>query len=235
MGSLSTSLRWLTAALAIGGCEASVAPIQVGPGCPEQPVRAPSRVAAEPEQLIDNFESASAFLPRLGGRDGTWVLGSDGTAAQLDAESSDQCAARGQRAGHFAGHGFSSWGANWTAVLRSSASAMAVAYDATAYGGISFWAAVSTDVPAPFSLPVGVTTLDVAWNGGVCPTCMEHYYRTTISLDHVWRRFELRFADLAQSSSEEVPVAPRLEELVGVIFWPEADFDVWLDDLRFEP
>jgi hypothetical protein len=110
---------------------------------------------------------------------------------------------------------------------------MAVPYDATPYGGISFWAAVSPNVPLPFSLPVGVTTMDVAWNGGICATCMD-YYGTTVSLGHAWRRFELRFADLAQSGSGDPLVALRRDELVGLIFWPTEDFDLWLDDVRFE-
>jgi hypothetical protein len=29
--------------------------------------------------------------------------------------------------------------------------------------------------------------------------------------------------------------ALRRDQLVGVIFWPDRDFDVWIDDVRFEP
>ncbi len=186
--------------------------------------------------MIDDFEHEGASLPVRGDRDGAWILGSDGSAEPPEASVSEHCAARGRRAGHFAGSGFSSWGANWTAVLRSTADGAATPYDATTYGGISFWAAVSPNMPAPFSLPVGVTTLDVAWNGGICATCMDHYYGTTISLGHAWRRFELRFSDLvAQNGGGDPPIALRLDELVGVIFWPAEDFDLWLDDVRFEP
>jgi hypothetical protein len=234
MTSHVSSRLWLIAALGFTACSASVEPIEVAASCPDQPIRGPSQFAAAPEQqLIDDFEHESQSLPRLGGRDGAWILGSDSTGAHLEANVSDKCAGRGQRAGHFVGNGFSNWAANWTAVLRSQPGGTAVAYDATPYGGISFWAAVSSDSPAPFSLPVGVTSMDVAWNGGICTKCMD-YYRSTVSVDRAWRRFELRFSDLAQTGMGEPQVALRLEKFVGVIFWPQADFDVWVDDVRFE-
>ena len=110
-----------------------------------------------------------------------------------------------------------------------------MAYDGTPYSGVSFWAATSAQADAPVALPVGVTTMDVAWNGGICSKCMD-FYRTSISIDGVWRRFQLRFDALAQDGTGEPQVALRVEQLVGVIFWPEpdGDFDLWVDDLRFE-
>jgi hypothetical protein len=229
------SLCGLSAVLAIAACDARLAPIEVAASCPEQPLRGPSRFADEPEQrLIDDFEHESPPLPRVGGRDGAWVLGSDGTSTHVEASVSDRCAGRGLRAGHLSGSGLSGWGANWTALLRAQPGGTAVPYDATPYRGVSFWAAISGSVPAPFSLPVGVTTMDVAWNGGICSKCMD-YYRTSISLDHVWKRYDLRFSDLAQTGSGQPQVALRLDKFVGVIVWPQRDFDVWLDDVRFEP
>ena len=230
----SLSLCALSALLAIAGCSADVAPIEVAAGCPLQPVRGPARFADDPEQaLIDDFEHESPSLPRLGGRDGFWVLGEDGTGGHFEAGISDACAGRGRRAGHFAGSGFSSWGANWTAVLRDQPGGMAVPYDVARYGGISFWAAVSPDVPAPFSLPVGLTTMDVAWNAGICTRCMD-YYRTTVSLDHAWKRFDVRFSDLAQTGTGDPLVPLRRDQVVGLIFWPDHAFDFWIDDARFE-
>ena len=223
------------ALLVIAGCSASVAPIDVAAGCPEQPVRGPSQFAGEPAQrLIDDFEHEGTFIPELEARDGLWILGSDETEDALDARVSDQCAGRGQRAGHFVGSGFTSWGANWTALLRDSKGGRALPYDATRYGGVSFWAALSPDMPEPYSLPVGVTTMDVAWNGGICARCMD-YYRNDVPIEHAWRRFELRFDQLEQEGSGDPLVDLRKDELVGVIFWPESDFDLWIDDVRFEP
>lgn len=222
------------AVFALSGCSAEITPIEVAAGCPDRPERGPARLDDElDELLIDDFEDGAMSLPRVSGRNGVWVIGSDGTFDQLEAIVSDECAGRGQNAGHFVGSGFSRWGANWTAVFRDSGGGTAVPYDATSYLGFSFWAAAGDDVSTPLSLPVGVTSVDVAWNGGVCTECMD-YYRTEVTLDRSWRRFEVRFADLAQIGVGDPLVALRLDQLVGVIFWPETDFDVWIDDVRFE-
>jgi hypothetical protein len=224
--------------LASAGCSVSIAPIDVASGCPEQPARTPARseAAAEADAMIDDFEHEGVSLPRHGGRDGVWAMGSDGTADELEAKLSDHCAARGQGAGHFVGNGFSGWGATWTALLRNPAGGMGTEYDATAYGGVSFWAALSPEAPAPFSLPVGVTNPapDAAAGGVGCPRCLD-YYSSEVVLDHTWRRFALRFSDLTQLNNGNPLVPVRLDELVGVTFWPAGDFDIWIDDVRFEP
>jgi hypothetical protein len=230
-----SSLYGWAFALATAGCDVNIAPIKVADGCPEQALRGPSRRADAPEeQSIDDFEHEDDALPRRADRDGEWTMGWDGTGERPEASASDRCAARGRRAGHFVGNGLTGWGANWTAVLRDPTSGTALPYDGSSYGGVSFWAATSPNAPVPFSLPVGITTSDVAWNGGICSTCMDYYYGTTVSLGHAWRRFEFRFSDLAQNGSGHAPIPLRLEALVGVIFWPTGTFDVWLDDVRFE-
>jgi hypothetical protein len=216
------------------GCGATLEPIEVGPGCPDAPLREPQRWAGADESLlIDDFEDLDDHLRRSAGRDGAWILGSDMTGPEPTAESSARCAARGQGVGHFASRGLTDWGTNWTAVLRRSPGGAAAAYDASAYQAVSFWAAVSAESDQ-LSLPVGVTTLDVAWNGGICSVCMD-FYRTRVTLTSTWQRFVVPFGALEQAGNG-VPQAPlRLDRLVGFILWPEGDFELWLDDVRFEP
>lgn len=217
------------------GCSVSVEPIVVADGCPQQPARGTSRLEATSANLLDDFEHEGASLPRRGGRDGMWVSASDGSSDEVEWSVSEHCAARGQRAGHFVGRGLSGWGATWTALLRTSTGSTTT-YDASAYGGISFWAAQGTQMAAPLSVPVGVT--NPAPEGGSsrvgCASCLD-YYATDISLDHHWRRFELRFSDLVQLDNGNPTAALRIDEIVGLTFWPEGDFDIWVDDVRFEP
>src|SRR5262245_11870932 len=77
-------------------------------------------------------------------------------------------------------------------------------FDATMYSAISFWVAVGPTVPEPFEQPLGLTTMDNAWNGGICPTtpknlCMD-YYATTVKLTRTWQRFVIKFSDLKQGN-----------------------------------
>jgi hypothetical protein len=221
----------LAALLMAGACDPSLAPIEVGPGCPQQPLRGPEQfaLAAPTDRLIDDFESGDNSLPRIGGRTGTWIVGYD-LSELPKAEILSTCVARGSFAGHFTGAGFTSWGANWTAVLKSGA---AVPFDATAYSAISFWAAVGGNAVAPDKIPMGVTTTEVAWNGGMCTMCMD-FFRTTVTLSRSWQRVVIPLSSLAQAGWGVPQVSLRRDQLVGFIMWPDHQFDIWIDDVRFE-
>jgi len=225
----------LAAVLALSGCDAELEPIRVASGCPEAPLRGPLEFADEPAaRLIDDFEDNDDHLAVVDGRNGSWIIGKDGSSEPV-ADNSTRCAARGERAGHFMGAGFLNWGANWTAVFKKAdASGIAQPYDATSYHAIYFWAATGPEAMPPYALPVGVTTLDVAWNGGICAVCMD-YYRTEVELSTAWQRFVVPFSSLAQIGEGDPLTALKPDELVGFIMWPVRDFDVWIDDVRFEP
>ncbi len=216
------------------GCGPSVEPIEVDPVCPDQPLRGPESYAAEPaDRLIDDFESGDYRLAQVSGRDGSWILGSDGSSGKLIDEVSPQCVARGKFSGHFAARGFTSWGNNWTAVFRSSSST-ALPYDGSKWSGISFWAAFGSDNGPEFAVPMGLTTMDNAWNSGGCTVCMD-FYAAKVPLSHSWQRFVIRFNQMAQSGFGNPLVPMRRDQLVGFIIYPRQQFDIWIDDLRFEP
>ena len=226
----------LAALLSGAGCGGSLEPILNPPGCPRQPVREPSKFASEPAaRLIDDFETGDGRLAPEEGRDGYWVRGEDFTGALVTTQSS-QCAGRGGWSGHYSAYGWTGWGNNWTAVFQAVQNNTAVPFDAGAYGAISFWAAFGPYNPASFAVPVGVTTMDNAWNGGICtaPTCMD-YYGTKVSLTREWQRYVIPFEDLAQSGVGRPQVPMRKDQMVGFIIWPTQDFDIWIDDVRFEP
>jgi len=230
----------LCAALLLGSaCGGSVDPIVNPLGCPRAPVRGPTEYANDPAgQLIDDFETGDGHLPLLDGRNGYWVRGTDGTGA-LVAKPSNECAGRGGWAGHYSAYGWTGWGNNWTAVFEATTPTdAAVPYDARAWGGISFWAAFGPFNPSDFPVSLGVTTMDNAWNGGICSNatgaCMD-YYGTTVVLTHQWQRYVIRFQDLAQSGQGSPLLPMRKDQMVGFILWPHQDFDIWIDDVRFEP
>ena len=239
---LDTLVLTLTATLTLGACDSTFTPIEVAPGCPDQPQRGPEAFANGPAtQLIDDFEDGDGFIQALEGRDGLWVIGHDDTQGATVFEvsphrNSPDCSARGRQSAFFSWSGYTGWGANLTALFRG-ASSLAATWDGRAYGGVSFWAALPAD-RAPFDLPVGIMTIDNAWNGGVCShaagKCMDDY-GTTVHLTSKWERFEIRFDQLAQEGFG-APLTPmKRDKLVGLLFWPSRPTAIWLDDLRFEP
>jgi hypothetical protein len=214
-----------------GGCGAPIDPIQVGTGCPENPLRGPLAYVNEPvDQLISNFETGNAQLAVIAGRDGQWVEGSDGTEEAKIIEVSSRCAARGQWAGHFMARGFTKWGDNWTAAFRAP---NPVPYDGRAYVGISFWAAFGAENPAPFPIPVGIATMDTAWNSSLCSECTDHYM-TKVLPSQSWQRFMVKFDSMKQAGWGDPIVDMRRDQMVGFVVWPDHDFDLWIDDVRFE-
>jgi hypothetical protein len=226
----------LTAALLLG-CGRYVDPIQVAARCPDQPVRGPLEYTDEPRgQLIDDFESGTIYLPQIQGRTGYWWLAPDGTTGGLVGEASGQCAARDRFSGHFAAVWSTYWASTWTSIfVATPGNTIAAPYDASAYSGISFWAAFGGGNPAPFEVPVGVTTVDNAWNGGVCSKKCMDYYQVKVPLTRQWQRFVVRFDEMAQEGWGDPLVPLRKDQLVGLIIWPRQAFDIWIDDVRFEP
>jgi hypothetical protein len=226
----------MLALLAGTGCDASLDPIQVADGCPGRPLRGPLAYVGEPSiQLIADFEKDTDALANVDGRSGSWVVGSDGSSSEKPiAERSGQCAGRGSYAGHFAGRGFTRWGANWTAVFEPTSGGSPVPYDASKYSGVSFWAAFGGDNGPDFAVSMGITTMDNAWNSHLCQVCMD-YYRTRVRLTHDWKRFVLPFVSMAQDGHGSPLVPMRKDQMVGFILWPTQQFDIWIDDVRFEP
>jgi hypothetical protein len=236
------SILLLSAALAtVTACEVAVDPIAVSPGCPEMPLRGPEAMADVPiDRLIDDFEDMDTFLAPVGGRNGMWDSQSNLSSNMLTVHASTSCAARGKWAGHFVAAGFTRHGASVTAFFKAQIAntAPAVPYDGSDYSGISFWAATGSG-QEPFPAIVGLSTLDTVINGGVCSVCYD-FYGTTVPLTHTWQRFVLPYSSLAQGTTPEfngVPQLPlRKEALVGLLIWPDTtQFDIWIDDVRFEP
>ena len=232
----ATRVLLIAAVQVCGGCGPSVEPIKVAPGCPGQPVRGPDIYADEPaEQLIDDFEDGDLNLPTppIAGRDGSWIRGTDFSSGVLIVEVSSQCAGRGKFAGHFAARGFTSWGNNWTAVFRATSTSKPLPYDGSKYSAISFWAAFGADNGDLFQVPMGMTTMDNAWNSSGCTVCND-YYDAKVPLSRDWQRFVIPFSQMQQSGFGNPLIPMRRDQLVGFIIYPRQQFDIWIDDVRFE-
>jgi len=230
-----------------GACSPSVQPIVVAPGCPDEPLRGPDQYAGEPaELLIADFEpdpaansdggvqstGCSEKLHEIAGRDGSWARARDLTSKSVTFEASTACAARGQCAGHFATSTPTGWGNNWTAYFRSGNG-----YDASAYSGVSFWAAFGGDNGPDFAVPFGIVTTDTAPNSSLCGNNCGDDYMKGVELTHDWQRYVLRFDDpkLVQKGWGAVQTPLRRDQLVGFIIWTQQQSDIWIDDVRFEP
>jgi hypothetical protein len=220
------------------GCAASVEPIDVMPNCPEMPLRGPQEFSSAPDDtVIDDFETGDLRLKPVAGRTGSWV-GVATIGAQVFGEASTRCVARGLHSGHLTSTTpTANYPVNWNAVMVEPFSE-AHGWDASAYQGFSFWIAAGVNAQPPIETPIGVTTVDTVMGGGVCSVCGDYYAipaTKRIPLTHSWTRWVIKFSDLAQYGFGVPQVPLNRSKLVSIMIWPQAQFDIWIDDIRFEP
>jgi hypothetical protein len=166
---------------------------------------------------------------------GSWVgFGTPGSATVAGAPSG-ACVANGRYSGHLTGTQLTTYGGNWNAVLLGTF-AQAIPFDASAYSGFSFWVATGDEAVPPLEVPIGVMTRDTSAGAGICMPCGDYYKgRTPIPLTRNWTRWVVKFSELKQSGQGFPQVPLKKSELVSLMIWPENSYDIWIDDVRFEP
>ena len=189
--------------------------------------------------LIDDAEVGFPTLPHRAGRNGAWFLVHDESGGNVSpAQALNLVPARGNS--HFAasikGGGFTDWGAQLGASLKSPVSE----YDASAYCGVRFFAKGSGD-----GWTLLISDRHSSPNGGVCSLdsddpadwCYD-FPGKAFSPTADWQLFELPFAEL--SSLQGYTEEPRTLDASAVFdiifnFWSPngAAFELLIDDLSF--
>jgi hypothetical protein len=207
--------------------------------------------------MIDDMEDGDeAICVRDGpnGRHGPWVTVGDGSSMSTLVPAQGFLAptpiegGRGTSshyAAHFAGSGFTDWGALMGFTLNNDQGLFSSTYKASAYGGITFWMKSNVAVSVGFRVPA---TSPVE-KGGTCKdsasefNCNNNFqFRLSAPPDpNVWAEYHVPFAASVQGTRGH----PRNQEfgdatwnadlLVGVEFGvgPGKAFDVWIDDVAF--
>ena len=199
------------------------------PPCPEVVV------ARGTAPMIDDWEQNDFRLLASDGRSGEWAAFDDGTAKGKSLANSPLLPSpipggreNSRRALHISGTKLETWGASIGSNLAAGA-----CYDATAYGGIEFWA------KGKGAFFVGIQMIDVSELkvGGFCTKDCYNTHRKRVDLDGSWQHVTARWADLVQRDpSGLIDFDPR--RIRWIELWiPEEDtpFDIWLDDLSFLP
>jgi hypothetical protein len=191
--------------------------------------------AAGSEPLIDDFEDNDARIAPLEHRAGFWNASNDNTGTQRPTLRGPLSMTRipgGRGTSQFALHTSGGKFTKWGALLATDFSARRC-YDASAYGGLSFFARGR----GSFNVVAKMTQIAPAEYGGSCSHDCFDSHRATIALTSDWQERRITWAELEQKGfGQVVPFDPRsllsLEFTVG----PEqTPFDFWVDDVRFLP
>jgi len=195
----------------------------------------PAMRGAGTEPLIDDFEDNDARLAPLEHRAGFWNASNDNTGTQKPSLLGPFAMTRipgGRGTSQFALHTSGGKFTKWGALVAADFSARRC-YDASAYGGIAFFARGRGSL----NVVAKMTQVAPEEYGGSCKHDCFDNHRKAIVLSNRWQEQRLTWAEFQQRGfGQVIPFDPRsllsLEFSVG----PEqTPFDFWIDDVRFLP
>lgn len=198
----------------------------------------PRPLCADP-LTVDDMEDGDRWICRTDGRSGSWYVFGDGSAGELSPKDAAFAATRiedGARgtsryAAHFAGSGFTKWGA----IMGLDLQYPKQAYDLGSLAGLTFW--MKSDVPVQVSFPTWETA-PIA-EGGECVEsatpggCNQNFaFQITAPADG-WGQAPYQIPFNALTSASPSLWDPR--HLLNINFHVPSDtaFDVWIDDVAF--
>lgn len=108
-------------------------------------------------------------------------------------------------------------------------------YDASKYGGISFWAKKGPDSTGKVRLKVPDQNTDP--DGGICSECFNDF-GMDLTLSNEWQHYVVPFGAMKQMKGWGKPRKSEIDTkaLYGIQFQvsePNAVYDIWVDQLRF--
>ncbi|WP_437967947.1 hypothetical protein WMF04_01010 [Sorangium sp. So ce260] len=205
-------------------------------------------------ELIDDLEDGDSAIQEAGGRVGHWYSYNDGTGTQTPPVYSEAMPVgfipealsppRGQStmAVHTFGSGFTEWGAGVGFALNGPDMGL-LAYDASAYTGIVFWARLG-DASATTTMKVNVSDKVSEPAGGICDEsgededrkCFDHWHHMAL-LGTEWAQIVIPFDALTREGTGAEPDAPAVDRaglyVIEFRFAQDEDFDVYIDDVGF--
>jgi hypothetical protein len=204
--------------------------------------------APAPTDLVDDFEDGDGILPKIGSRNGSWYIATDGTVGAVvrpplgSANPEHLVPPRCQSnfAFHFNGRGFTTWGAVLGLNFRFDQEVLPV--DLSAYRGIRFWARAGEQNGC--ALRVAIDDASTHPSGGRCSKIVGHErpcwnsFGVDISaLSRDWSELFIPFSDLTQKGTEPAPTPLDLTHTYQLTFKmsPANPFDVWIDDVALFP
>jgi hypothetical protein len=195
----------------------------------------PAAVADGHSPLIDDFEDGDTRVPMVEHRAGAWLTFNDGTGTQLPKPGLLSAATRipgGRGESHFGLHSsggkFHKWGANLSLELNPHR-----CYDASAYGGIEFWARGHGEL----RFVVQMTQVVSEEFGGSCTGQCFDAHAKRIKLSRDFEHVVVRWEELHQAGfGPALPFDARsLFSVAFTVLPDQTPFDFWIDDVSFVP
>jgi len=195
-----------------------------------------------PDGLIDNMEDNNNQTMVVDGRGGYWYTYVDEVGSTVEPTAGSQGGVFTQSEG---GANNSKFAARVHGILGSGAVIFGAAgmnftdpkdaYDASKFGGISFWAKKGAGTLA--SVRVKVPDANTDSEGGVCKACFNDFGADVVLTDS-WKQYVLPFSKMKQMEGWGSPRPRKIDksQIYGIQIQaqaPGASYDIWIDDIEF--
>jgi hypothetical protein len=193
--------------------------------------------SAPANDMIDNLDDNDGRIIMTAGRQGPWHSFNDtnGGNQQPPINGTFMPTSGGANgtpyAVHTTGSGYQYGGVGFDLnnATTTPESPQSMAYDASAYNGLTFWAKGSGTLRVEFSMRSFVPTD----RGGTCTTnCWNVYGANTPTLTGSWQQITITFTSLVREDGSTSP-AFTPAELMDISFKAGSTFDFWVDEVAF--
>lgn len=193
------------------------------------------------ENLLDNFEDNDLTLYQSDGRGGVWYLFDDGTAGKAGPAplACTPLTAAPESLGSYAlnitAEKFTLWGSGLGVDFRPGR----LAYDASKFTGIRFWAKVGATKNKFHRVQIADSSTDplgMKCKGTADATKCGNHLGANLELTTAWAQYSLEFADLEQIPGWGLPATVLDKSAIyGLEVTAKANVtvDLWLDQIEF--
>jgi hypothetical protein len=187
-------------------------------------------------ELVDDLEDGNADIQMLSGRRGKWFGFHDFTPGSMELRIIDVNPARppSTRAMYMIARDYKGWGAGIGISLNEDPKLGKLAYDASKYRGVKFWARAAVEgLEVRVQFPDSSSTLSAKLCGNEC----DNHFLTKRKLAKTWSEYSVSFAELGR----ERDIGPKVNSLNEkqvysiefLVAWPNPHAELWVDDVHF--
>jgi endoglucanase len=188
--------------------------------------------------LIDDLEDNNNQVSQVAGRGGYWWAAKDDKGSTIDPIGELKMSEGGAHGSKYAlrvsgktATGEKAWGS--IVGLRIAQGGL---YDASRYAGVSFFAKVGEKSTSTVRLKIA--DFNTHPDGQVCKDACYNDFGKDFTFSHDWQEYKVSFAELKQQDGWGDPRPPsitpsKLVQIAWHLSTPGADFELWLDDVRF--
>jgi hypothetical protein len=198
----------------------------------------PGALVPAADGLIDDLEDNDNQVGQIAGRGGYWWAAKDDKGSSIEPIGEMKMSEGGAGGSKYAVHvtgktatGEGAWGSIFG--LRVAQTGL---YDAAKYAGVSFFAKAGEKPGAAVRLKVA--DVNTHPDGRVCKDGCYNDFGKDFNFSHDWQEYKASFVELKQQDGWGDPRPPsitpgQLVQIAWQVTTPGADFDLWIDDVRF--